>query len=213
MPTCGGDMRDPLTLRILGLLLLAAGAAVMALGYLGYIGFNYKLGAGAAAALGALLIVFSAFYRRGRHGLTGKVEKRTGKPSAMKRLAMFWGGAFLVIISPLVGVIPGPGGIVAFGAGFGLMLRGSRWVKKHYARFKRRHPKKGDWPISASSAAATSAARRASRPRPPLRRRRPRRTRTCATWSRAANVDAAPRLLYGACLQGRLPGRLFHFRL
>jgi len=138
-------MRDPLTLRIFGLLFLAAGAAVMALGYFGYIGFNYKVGAGIAAGLGALLIVFSAFYRRGRHGLTGHTERRTGKPSAMKRLAMFWGGAFLVIISPLVGAIPGPGGVLVFAAGFGLMLRGSRWVKKKYARFKRRHPKKGDW--------------------------------------------------------------------
>jgi hypothetical protein len=138
-------MRDPLTFRILGLLLIAAGAAVMALGYFGILVFNYKIGAGVAAALGAGLIVFSAFYRRGRHGLTGKAEKRTGKPSAMKRLAMFWGGAFLVIVSPLVGAIPGPGGVFVFAAGFGLMLRGSRWVKKRYARFKRRHPKKGDW--------------------------------------------------------------------
>ena len=138
-------MRDPLTLRILGLLLIAAGAALMALGYFGYIAGGYMVGGGIAAALGAALIVFSAFFRRGRHGLTGKTEKRTGKPSAMKRLAMFWGGIFLVIISPLVGAIPGPGGIVVFAAGFGLMLRGSRWVKKKYAAFKRRHPKKGDW--------------------------------------------------------------------
>ena len=138
-------MRDPLTLRILGLLLIAGGAAVVALGYFGQVQFNYKLGGGVAAGLGAALIVFSAFFRRGRHGLTGHTERRTGKPSAMKRLAMFWGGAFLVIISPLVGAIPGPGGIVVFAAGFGLMLRGSRWVKKKYARFKRRHPKKGDW--------------------------------------------------------------------
>ncbi len=140
-----GTMLDPLTFRILGLLLLAAGAAVMGLGHFGYLAFDYKIGAGVAAGLGAILIVFSAFFRRGRHGLTGKTERRTGKPSAMKRLAMFWGGAFLVIISPLVGAIPGPGGILVFGLGFGLMLRGSRWVKKKYAGFKRRHPKKGDW--------------------------------------------------------------------
>ena len=138
-------MRDPLTLRIFGLLLLVGGAIVVALGYFEYLRFNYKLGGGIAAGLGAALIVFSAFFRRGRHGLTGHTERRTGKPSAMKRLAMFWGGAFLVIISPLVGAIPGPGGLVVFAAGFGLMLRGSRWVKKKYAAFKRRHPKKGDW--------------------------------------------------------------------
>jgi hypothetical protein len=140
-----GTMRDPLTLRILGLLLIVGGAAVVALGYFGYLQFNTKLGGGVAAGLGALLIVFSAFFRRGRHGLTGHTHRRTGKPSAMKRLAMFWGGAFLVIISPLVGAIPGPGGVFFFAFGFGLMLRGSRWVKKKYARFKRRHPKKGDW--------------------------------------------------------------------
>ncbi len=138
-------MRDPLTLRILGLLLIVGGAAVMALGYFDYLAFNYKIGAGVAAALGAALIVFSAFFRRGRHGLTGKPQRRTGKPSAMKRLAMFWGGLVLVIVSPLVGAIPGPGGVFFFAFGFGLMLRGSRWVKKEYARFKRRHPKKGDW--------------------------------------------------------------------
>ena len=138
-------MRDPLTIRILGLLLIAAGAALMALGQFDYIARGYMVGGGIAAAIGAALIVFSAFFRRGRHGLNATAEKRTGKPSAMKRLAMFWGGAFLVIISPLVGAIPGPGGIVVFAAGFGLMLRGSRWVKKKYAAFKRRHPKKGDW--------------------------------------------------------------------
>lgn len=65
--------------------------------------------------------------------------------SALKRTLMFWGGLLLVILSPLVGAIPGPGGIIVFAAGFGLMLRGSNWVKKRYARFKRRHPKKGDW--------------------------------------------------------------------
>ena len=131
--------------RSLGLLLIAAGAALMALGHFGHIAGGYMVGGGIAAALGAALIVFSAFFRRGRHGLTGQTHRRTGKPSAMKRLAMFWGGAFLVIVSPLVGAIPGPGGVFVFAAGFGLMLRGSRWVKKRYARFKRRHPKKGDW--------------------------------------------------------------------
>ena len=149
-------MLDPLTLRILGLLLIIGGALTIGFAQFGSAiapdlaprdprDPGMMIAGGIAAALGVILIVFSAFFRRGRHGLNTRAERRTGKPSAMKRLAMFWGGAFLVIISPLVGVIPGPGGIVVFAAGFGLMLRGSRWVKKKYARFKRRHPKKGDW--------------------------------------------------------------------
>ena len=62
-----------------------------------------------------------------------------------QRMVLFIVGTFLVIISPIVGAIPGPGGIIVFAAGFGMMLKSSRWVKKRYARFKRRHPKKGEW--------------------------------------------------------------------
>ena len=148
-------MFDPITLRILGLLLIIRGGAAVGFAYFGWLPFDVAppdprspgllIGSGIAAALGAMLIVFSSFFRRGRHGLNEKAHRRTGKPSAMKRLAMFWGGLFLVIVSPLVGAIPGPGGVFVFAAGFGLMLRGSRWVKKRYARFKRNHPKKGDW--------------------------------------------------------------------
>ncbi len=148
-------MLDPLTLRILGLLLILGGGTAVGAAYFGWLPFDVAppdprdpglmIGGGIAAALGAILIVFSAFFRRGRHGLNTKPERRTGKPSAMRRLAMFWGGLFLVIISPIVGAIPGPGGLFVFAAGFALMLRGSKWVKKKYARFKKHHPKKGDW--------------------------------------------------------------------
>ena len=62
-----------------------------------------------------------------------------------QRLVLLIVGTFLVIISPIVGAIPGPGGIIVFAAGFGMMLKGSRWVKKLYTRFKRKHPKKGEW--------------------------------------------------------------------
>lgn len=71
--------------------------------------------------------------------------KRPLKRGLFARACMFWGGLLLVIISPLVGILPGPGGIFVFAAGFALMLRGSTWVKKRYARFKKSHPKKGDW--------------------------------------------------------------------
>lgn len=63
----------------------------------------------------------------------------------MQRLVLMIIGTLLVILSPVVGAIPGPGGIIVFAAGFGMMLKASRWVKKRYVRFKRRHPKKGEW--------------------------------------------------------------------
>ena len=72
------------------------------------------------------------------------LTKRQGR-SAWLRPVLFWIGVLLVIISPLVGVVPGPGGVVFFAAGAGLMLKNSRWAKRQYARFKRRHPNKGAW--------------------------------------------------------------------
>jgi len=50
-------------------------------------------------------------------------------------------GVILLIISPLVGVIPGPGGIVVAGIGLALVLKTSMWAKRHYVRFKRWRPK------------------------------------------------------------------------
>ncbi|RJF91557.1 hypothetical protein D3876_12285 [Sphingomonas cavernae] len=54
-------------------------------------------------------------------------------------------GFVLIALAPVVGVLPGPGGIVVFAIGASLALKNSRWVKKRYAEFKKRHPRYGDW--------------------------------------------------------------------
>src|SRR5580765_5643487 len=54
-------------------------------------------------------------------------------------------GFVLIAITPLVGPIPGPGGIIVFGAGLSLILKYTGWAKRLYVRFKRKHPKKGSW--------------------------------------------------------------------
>jgi hypothetical protein len=54
-------------------------------------------------------------------------------------------GCLLILASPLVGIIPGPGGVVVFAIGAGLMLKYSEWAKRQYVRFKRHHPNKGRW--------------------------------------------------------------------
>jgi len=54
-------------------------------------------------------------------------------------------GILLIAVTPLVGPIPGPGGIIVFGAGLSLVLKYTGWAKRLYVRFKRRHPNKGRW--------------------------------------------------------------------
>lgn len=61
------------------------------------------------------------------------------------RTALFLLGILLMIVSPALGVLPGPGGIVVFAAGLALTLKYSEWAKRQYVRFKRRHPNKGRW--------------------------------------------------------------------
>ncbi|MGQ0558092.1 MAG: hypothetical protein ACT4OE_00645 [Sphingosinicella sp.] len=61
------------------------------------------------------------------------------------RHILFLLGVLLIIVSPLVGAIPGPGGIIVFGVGLGLVLKYSGWAKRQYVRFKRAHPNKGRW--------------------------------------------------------------------
>ena len=54
-------------------------------------------------------------------------------------------GVILMILSPLAGAIPGPGGILVFALGLAMVLKTSMWAKRHYVRFKRKQPKAGRW--------------------------------------------------------------------
>ena len=65
--------------------------------------------------------------------------------NAQVRLALFVLGALLIIASPIVGILPGPGFIILFPLGLMLCLQNSAWAKRRYVRFKQRHPKWGSW--------------------------------------------------------------------
>jgi hypothetical protein len=61
------------------------------------------------------------------------------------RLTQLIIGVLFVLVTPLVGLLPGPGGVVVFGIGLGLILRNSSWAKRRYVAFKRKRPKMGGW--------------------------------------------------------------------
>ena len=46
-------------------------------------------------------------------------------------------GAILMILSPLAGILPGPGGIFMFAIGLAMVLKTSMWAKRRYARYKK----------------------------------------------------------------------------
>jgi hypothetical protein len=81
------------------------------------------------------------------------------------RTALFMAGLLLILLSPLVGAIPGPGGVFVFAAGLTLTLRNSDWAKRQYVRFKRWQPKAGGW-------ADWGLRRRSARRREVLRKQR-----------------------------------------
>ena len=67
-------------------------------------------------------------------------------------------GWFLVlIVAPLIGLLPGPGGIFVVAFGAALLLKNSSWTKRGYARFGKRYPKYARW--------ADKGLRRSSAPR------------------------------------------------
>lgn len=61
---------------------------------------------------------------------------------------LFVVGVVLILLSPIIGALPGPGGIFVFAAGLAMVLRTSRWARRRYVHFKRWQPKAGrftDW--------------------------------------------------------------------
>lgn len=80
---------------------------------------------------------------------------RSIERSAAGRTALFVLGVVLMALSPVVGAIPGPGGVFVFAGGLGLALKYSAWAKRRYVAFKRRWPRQGawaDWGLRRSSA-------------------------------------------------------------
>jgi len=76
-------------------------------------------------------------------------------------------GVVLLLLSPLVGAIPGPGGIIVAGVGLALVLKTSSWAKRRYVRFKRWQPKAGrwtDWALRRPSAQRREAQRKGGNP-------------------------------------------------
>jgi hypothetical protein len=52
-------------------------------------------------------------------------------------------GWLLIALTPVVGPIPGPGGIIVLAGGLTLVLRNSRWARRAFTRAKRRWPRFG----------------------------------------------------------------------
>ena len=70
---------------------------------------------------------------------------RQRKKSPLVRIALMVTGFALIAATPLVGIIPGPGGIFVFAAGLVLVLQNSGWARKKFARLKRRYPRFGHY--------------------------------------------------------------------
>jgi hypothetical protein len=59
------------------------------------------------------------------------------------RVTLLVTGVILILLTPIVGPIPGPGGIFVFAAGLTLILRNSLWARRRFAKAKRRWPRLG----------------------------------------------------------------------
>lgn len=74
-----------------------------------------------------------------------KTEKKRWKYTSGSRFLLSVIGFTLILVSPIIGAIPGPGFIIVFPIGLALVLQNSRWAKKRYVDFKRRFPNYGKW--------------------------------------------------------------------
>lgn len=67
------------------------------------------------------------------------------RQNPLVRMGLFLTGCLFLLITPLLGPLPGPGGVITFAIGLGLVLQNSLWAKRNYVRFKRKYPKSGSW--------------------------------------------------------------------
>ena len=73
------------------------------------------------------------------------MESTPRRRSPVVRITLLVTGLLLIAATPLVGIIPGPGGIFVFAAGLVLVLQNSKWARGHFVRLKRRWPRFGHY--------------------------------------------------------------------
>lgn len=69
----------------------------------------------------------------------------TFRDSKAWRWLMLMLGWVLVLGSPLLGPLPGPGPLIILPVGLAIILKHSRWAKKRYAVLARNNPEYGRW--------------------------------------------------------------------
>ena len=62
-----------------------------------------------------------------------------------RRIGLLVLGWVMIIISPIVGAIPGPGFIILFPIGLALVVKNSIFGKKLYVRFRNKFPQYNRW--------------------------------------------------------------------
>lgn len=77
------------------------------------------------------------------------------RQNAWVRTCLFALGCLFLILTPIIGILPGPGGLILLPLGLALVLQNSLWAKRVYGRFKRKHPRyaaRADWLMRRPSA-------------------------------------------------------------
>ena len=71
-------------------------------------------------------------------------QRRTNNASAVPqpwRWLLIALGVIIMVVSPLVAPLPGPGGLPIFAIGLTLVLANSFWAKRRFVELNRRYPK------------------------------------------------------------------------
>ena len=102
-------------------------------------------------------------------GTSGRFRRFMDNP--IVEWTIFGLGVLLLLLAPIVGALPGPGGIIIAGLGLAMVLKTSHWARRRYVRFKRWQPKAGrwtDWALRRQSFRRREAVRKAQQEQPTL---------------------------------------------
>lgn len=88
----------------------------------------------------------TVLYKQHTRPTSRHMERKARRRSPIVRIGLLITGIVLLcIVTPLIGPIPGPGGIVTFAAGLTLILQNSNWARGRFVRLKRRWPRFGHY--------------------------------------------------------------------